>query len=151
VDITFRNATLDDMDFYFLIRKETIRPYIQKYSEWDEEKEYGDILAKINPGRDKVILSAGREIGLLSISESETTIYIDLLNIVAEYQCRGLGTLILSSVIEDGLRKSKSIRLDTYQSNTRAISFYLRNGFETVGHMNGRYPKMLMEYKMNMR
>jgi ribosomal protein S18 acetylase RimI-like enzyme len=149
LDITFRNTTYEDTGFYFLIRKTTIKPYIEKYAEWDEEKELGAIPSKINPMYGKIILSKGESIGLLELKETDDTIYLDILNIVPKYQCRGLGTWLICSIKDEAVKKNKHIKLDTYQNNTRAITLYLRNGFQIVGlgQQPNKYPKVFMEYK----
>ena len=148
MNISFRNATLEDKDFYFLIRKTTIKPNIEKYASWDEEKEYANITSKINIENDNIILHSGKEIGLFCFTEYDENFYLDTLNIIVEYQNRGLGTWIISCLKEQAKIKNKKIKLDTYQNNSKAIKFYLKNGFEISGYKNlpNKYPKVLMEY-----
>ena len=149
MDISLRSATYDDKDFYFLIRKTTIKPYTDEYSEWNDENEYENILLKINPVQDKVIMTNGIDIGLLSVSDFNDVIFIEMINIVKEYQNRGLGKWILFWIIDGAKQKGKNIQLDTYQNNTRAIAFYLKYGFSIIGYTNKKYPKVKMEFKVN--
>lgn len=105
MDISLRSATYDDKDFYFLIRKTTIKPYTDEYSEWNDENEYENILLKINPVQDKVIMTNGIDIGLLSVSDFNDVIFIEMINIVKEYQNRGLGKWIDRKLFAAMLRK----------------------------------------------
>jgi ribosomal protein S18 acetylase RimI-like enzyme/quercetin dioxygenase-like cupin family protein len=145
--ITFRSANLDDEEFFFLVRRETIKPLIEEYAAWDEEYERANISAKINEKQDKVIMLDGVCIGLLSVSEFEDAFYIEMLNIIEKYQDRGLGTWLLRSIIDEAKQKSKNIQLDTYLNNSRAIVFYLKNGFKIKEVMIKKYPKVIMEFK----
>jgi ribosomal protein S18 acetylase RimI-like enzyme len=146
MDISFRAATPGDRDFYFYIRKTTIKPYVSQYIPWDDDREYQNIPSKIDPAHDKVIMTMGKEIGLIGTFEDEAVLYLNLLNIVPDYQNRGLGTWLLSAVKDESRAKQKNIMLNTYQNNTRAIQFYLRNEFEILrlDQQPNKYPKVYM-------
>ncbi|MFC1599787.1 GNAT family N-acetyltransferase [Patescibacteria group bacterium] len=142
MDIELKNVEKDESEFYFLIRKATIKSIIEQYKPWDEEKEKKEIPKKINYERDKIVFYKNKKIGLISWSEKNNIIHLGLLNILPEYQSLGIGSKLLNDLIQKG----KEIHLDTYENNDRAISFYKKHGFEITGHnREGTCPKVLMK------
>jgi ribosomal protein S18 acetylase RimI-like enzyme len=148
MELFFRNVTKEDKDFYFQIRKTTIKPYTDEYADWNEENEYSKIASKINIAHDQIIVYKENDIGLYSVDEFDDCIYIEMLNFLPEYQSMGFGSQILCLIKVEAELKNKSIKLNTYQNNLRAISFYQKNGFVITHFKNepGKYPKVYMEF-----
>ena len=143
-----KKATEDDASFYFQVRKLTVRPLIEEYRPWDEEAEKQNIARKINIEHDKIIMLGEKAIGLFSYFESDDEIYLSLMNILPEFQNKGIGTNLTLALKNKADKLNKVIRLDTYQNNTRAIKFYEKAGFRVVGNKvkPNAYPKVIMQY-----
>ena len=74
--------------------------------------------------RNLVFEENGRVSGVISFSDE----YIEGLFVLPEFWNRGIGTLLLNSVI-DG---RKGLRLQVYADNSRAVGFYEKRGFKAV-------------------
>lgn len=62
------------------------------------------------------------------------TVYIEMLMLEERYRSKGLGTKLLNEVKKFSKRnKARRLFIDVGTDNTRAIEFYLKNGFEVSG------------------
>lgn len=71
-------------------------------------------------------------------------IFIDLIEIMPEYQNRGLGTAILNEIIDNAKSNDFTIRLQVLKINP-AINFYKRLGFIVSSETHTHF---VMEYSM---
>ena len=146
--VWLRKATEDDVGFYFQVRKLTIKPLIEVYRPWDEDAEKRDIVKKVDIERDKIIMLGEKAIGLFSYFESDEEICLRLINILPEYQSKGIGSNLLLDLKNKADKLNKIIRLDTYQNNYRAIKFFEKAGYEIIASkiVPNAYPKVVMRY-----
>ena len=142
MNILLKKVENDESEFYFKIRKETLRKFLIEYKPWDEESERKNMPNKINFKNDQIIYDDDKKIGLFSFNENDANIYLDYLNLLPEYQQKGIG----SSLIEKLAKKNKPIKTDTYKNNFPAIAFFKKNGFVIIGENDkGTYPKFILE------
>jgi ribosomal protein S18 acetylase RimI-like enzyme len=72
--------------------------------------------------------------GVLAVSTHDHVTWIDQLYVRPDFVGHGIGAALLDSVISSDV---KSIRLYTFQQNTRARSFYERHGFVAIAFSEG--------------
>lgn len=132
LNISFRKATIDDLDFVFYTKKEALYKYIVKIWGWDEDIQYKWLQLSYKPENISIIIFKGRDIGLLEV-EKEIN-HIDLINIeiLKKYRNLGLGTKIISDIIGNS-DSAERISLRVFKDNSRAIKLYKRLGFVKFG------------------
>lgn len=92
-----------------------------------------------------------RTIGVCIASEKSTyELYIHLFYLRPEYRSRKLGALMLHDLMSRGERRGRQyVRLRCPVTNTPAVAFYERQGFEIVAQLDdqvsGDTPDFLME------
>ena len=69
------------------------------------------------------------KIGLLWYEEEKDYLEINQIFILSKYQNKGIGSKILTDIINTGKNKKKSIILGVLKSNIRAQSLYNKMGF----------------------
>lgn len=105
----------------------------------------------IPSGRTTVAVTEGRVIGLLTISTSADSSWIDHLYVLPAWVKRGIGTRLLEFARS---QLPPPIRLYTFQCNERARRFYDSRGFRAIAFGNGsaneeKCPDILYEWRPN--
>ena len=77
-----------------------------------------------------LLLLAGKPIATARWRETEKGIKLERFAVLAEFRNRGLGEIILKEVLKDITPSEKKIYL---HAQLRAVPFYERNGFLSVG------------------
>ncbi|MDB5265652.1 MAG: N-acetyltransferase [Parcubacteria group bacterium] len=107
---------------------------VAEMSEALEEKSTQERLAeykeKFVPEEIEVIQHYGEDVGRLRVVRSADSIYIGGIQILPEFQNKGIGTALFTELIEESKRSNLPIVLEVHDVNTRAISFYKKLGFE---------------------
>ncbi|WP_187286570.1 GNAT family N-acetyltransferase [Thermosediminibacter oceani] len=99
---------------------------------WNDEIEREDLKQSFRPGKDYIITYNGESIGYLSIDFNQEFIYVRHIEILPSYKRRGIGTSIFNQLKEKGL----PIILEVTKTNTPAIRFYEKLGFEVLEEKN---------------
>ena len=91
-----RQATPGDRDTLYRIKREAMRPYVEQVWGWDEELQERRFRESYDHTETQVVLVDGIAVGLLRVSESESAVFIDQVEIVPDYQDRGIGTALIN-------------------------------------------------------
>jgi ribosomal protein S18 acetylase RimI-like enzyme len=118
-----------------------MKEYIEPIWGWDEKKWDGYIAAWFKPQRVQIIVSEKKDVGILVVEQFETHILFESISLASHLQCRGLGTKVITDVIERADRLGLPIKLDVLKSNQSARRLYERLGFKLTGE-NDAYMHM---------
>ena len=77
----------------------------------------------------------GHAIGYLGVSERESAVFIDQVEITPKYQGRGIGT----ALINDLLARGRPVELGVLKMNGDARRLYERLGFRVTGETERHY------------
>lgn len=130
--LTKRAANAADYDFLYALHKAAMYESISSTWGWDEAWQRNYFDAKFDPARREILLWQGKRIGTLSVQDEGTTLYLALIELLPDFQGRGLGTAIIQELIERTKRQNKDFCLHVLKTNVRARAFYERLGLEVV-------------------
>ena len=130
-----RQATPGDRDTLYRIRREAMRPYVEQIWGWDEEFQERRFRESYDHTKTQVVVVDGHATGLLGVSEREWATFIDQIEIVPEYQGRGIGTALINEVLARG----RPVELDVLKVNADARRLYERLGFRVTGETERHY------------
>jgi len=139
--MSFRQSTEKDFNFVFELNKINMKKYVETIRGWDENNERGDMKKKFTPGIDQIIQVGGKDAGVLRVLETEESIKLDHIELLPEFQSRGIG----GEIIKDLISKNKPVSLQVLKQNP-AVELYKTLGFEIVGETDLKY-KMLCNSK----
>ena len=143
----FRNSRKSDLDFVINLIRSTFKDHIiQTWGEWDENSQYEYWKKNLNPKLHKIIVSDNLDIGLYSIVEDNLSIELNLIFLIPEFQNKGIGKQIVTSLLETANKKSKSVKLKVLKSNLKALKFYESLKFKIVKETKERFH---LEYTKN--
>lgn len=138
-----RLAAKSDYDFLYNLLAATLkRYYIEVFGKWDDdvEREYFDESFKEN--KYQIISCDGDDIGCLVKTTNPEEIFINEIQILPEYQNKGIGSIIITSIIEESENLDLPIKLEVLKTNEKAIRFYHRLNFCKFGE-NGSHIFMI--------
>ena len=115
------------------------RPYGHTWSRvwgWDEENtRSGAFCQGYDHTETQVVVVDGLAVGLLRVSERESAVFIDQVEITPKYQSQGIGT----SLINDLLARGRPVELGVLKVNVDARRLYERLGFRVIGDTETHY------------
>lgn len=128
LDLTFKKATEEDIEFLLWLRKETmVEHYINAGKDVNEES----LLSRIHYQFEhaKIILLDHQKIGLLKVAEQDNEIEIFQIQIAPNYQNKGIGRQIVQSILKEASTKKIPVKLSVLKIN-KAQTLYQNLGFE---------------------
>ena len=130
MDYTLRKCKFNDFDFIFELKKQCFKWYVEKIYGWDEKIQYDltKVEMKENISYMNIIQFENKDIGLFTFHyDQNDELCIGMFAILPNYQNKGIGTKILSDIINNNL--NRRIYLKTYKENP-ARNLYLKVGFK---------------------
>jgi ribosomal protein S18 acetylase RimI-like enzyme len=132
-NLRLRKATAADSQFAYRTKKAAFKKYVEKVWGWDEE-EQRQLHEKRFASQDfQVIQVSGIDVGILAIVQQPGCLKVNQMYIQPEYQNRGIGAECMMRIIEDAAALKLPIRLQVLKVNLRAVKFYQRLGFRSIG------------------
>ena len=137
---SLRQATASDRERLYAIQREGMRPYVEQTWGWDEDFQRDRFRQGFDPEATQVVLSGGREVGFLKVTEREGVITLVQVYIASDHRRRGIGTALLRALLARGL----PVKLRVLKANADARRLYKRLGFRVVDESEAHY-HMLFE------
>ena len=141
---SLRKANINDFDVVYSIKKNALGKYIEQTWGWDEDLQLKMQNEEFKTENISLIKVDGKPIGTLGLCEKDGIIIISRLYIIDNYQLKGIGSKIVTDIIEEN--PNKAIRLGVLKVNHRAIELYKRLGFEVYCEEN-QHLKMVLNKK----
>lgn len=139
--VEYRKYKEDDYDFVYQLKKECYYPYVVELWGWDE----ADQLKRFEAFMEKAALQMvilcvdGVSAGMMNWCVDGDILEIENICLDSKYRNRGIGTLVLSDVINKC--RFDTIALQAFKNNP-VIGLYKRLGFEVVGESEFHYQMM---------
>jgi ribosomal protein S18 acetylase RimI-like enzyme len=132
VPVVLREATEADRTFLFDVFARTMRRVIDDTWGWDERWQRANFSRRFVGYDVSVIEADGRSVGGLFLEHRPDTIYIHEIQILPEYQGRGIGGTVIRGVIERAAGRGVPVGLSVVPANPRAQRLYERLGFAVI-------------------
>lgn len=128
-----RGSTKDDVAFLFKVSTDAMRPVTDMSDSSKikpEDVRFAEYREKFIPESIDVIQYNGVDVGRLRVVRSADSIYVGGIQILPEYQGRGIGTALFTELIQESNKTRVPIVLEVHDVNIQALSFYRNLGFE---------------------
>lgn len=141
--VALRPATPADSEFCHQLHKAAMGGYITVTWGWDKQiqRDFHDRV--FDPGRWQVITADGADAGMLDIEYRPAETYLGRIEICPHYQGRGIGTRLISALIDEAAQKGQPLVLDMLAVNRRAQALYQKIGMSEAA-MRGDAAKITM-------
>jgi len=136
--VTLRPATPADSEFCFQLHKAAMGEYITAIWGWDEQRQRVAHTRKFSPGRWQIITAGETDVGMIDVEYRAAEIYLSRIEIHPDYQDRGIGTRLVSALLDEARHFGQDLVLDVLTVNHRAQALYQRLGMtEVARHGDG--------------
>ena len=136
--LKLRNATAQDREFLYRLKRATLKAYVEQTWGWDEGWQRAHFERTFDPARLQIILLEGEEIGVMLVEQRDEEICLGVIEILPAYQGRGMGTELIRGVLTEALDNGKPVTLQVLKVNP-ARRLYERLGFAVVGETETHY------------
>jgi ribosomal protein S18 acetylase RimI-like enzyme len=109
-----------------------MREVIESTWGWDEAWQRTDFDRRLAAYIVSIIEADNRAAGGLWLEWQPDSLYIHEVQILPEFQSKGLGTAVVQHVIEQGAHRKLPVTLSVVPANPRAKRLYERLGFEVT-------------------
>jgi ribosomal protein S18 acetylase RimI-like enzyme len=123
----------DDFEFRYRVYELTIKTYLDGMMGWNDEQHRAGIRANLaGSTTHSAIVVDGKRAGVVRIVEHDEVIDLEQIEILPEFQGKGIGTALIDSLIDRARLTGKPIELNVFVSNLGARRLYERLGFYVV-------------------
>ena len=144
IPVTLRAATPTDSEFCFQLHKAAMGDYITAIWGWDEQRQRDFHARSFNPGRWQIITAAGTDIGMIDVEYRPAEIYLSRIEIHPSHQGDGIGTRLISALIDEARQNDQDLVLEVLTVNHRAQALYQRLGMTEVARHGDNNIKLIM-------
>jgi ribosomal protein S18 acetylase RimI-like enzyme len=130
--IALRRASPADSEFCFQLHKAAMGDYITAIWGWDEQRQRGFHDRSFTPDRRRIITADGVDIGMLDVEYRPADIYLSRIEVHPDHQGQGIGTQLISALIDEARQRGQALVLDVLAVNQRALALYQRLGLREV-------------------
>ncbi len=127
-----RQATHDDYDFLYRLHVAAMKEVVAQVWGWDDTQQEEFFAARFDAAATRIVTVDGRAVGMIVVEWSETEACIERIEILPEYQGRGLGAAIFGQVLGEADARRLPVRLRVLKVNP-AQRLYTRLGFIVTG------------------
>ena len=142
--VALRPAEPADSEFCFQLHKAAMGDYITAIWGWDEQRQRDFHARSFNPGRWQIITAAGTDIGMIDVEYRPAEIYLSRIEIHPSHQGDGIGTRLISALIDEARQNDQDLVLDVLTVNHRAHALYQRLGMTEVARHGDNNIKIIM-------
>jgi ribosomal protein S18 acetylase RimI-like enzyme len=126
---SLREARADDLDFLLALHEATMREYVERVWGWDDEQQASILQSRFRRQRWQIIRSDNQDVGLLVVEDEEDAMRLAEIEILPEWQGRGIGSSIVRWLMQEAAGAGKPLTLRVLHVNERARALYERLGF----------------------
>jgi ribosomal protein S18 acetylase RimI-like enzyme len=142
--VALRPATPADAEFCYQLHKAAMGEYITAIWGWDEQVQRASHERAFNLHRWQIITAGQADAGMLDVEYRPGELYLSRIEIHPGYQGCGIGTRIISALLEEAERKGQDLVLDVLTVNRRAQALYRRLGLTEVARHGDHGIKVTM-------
>lgn len=140
-------ATDADMEWLDRLRRDVYRELFNAtWGRWDETRHQRHFAESWESGHISIIEIDGQDVGMVQILESPQSVEVAEIQICPECQGQGLGTRVLSDVVDVAAKRKKPVSLYLGLKNLRAYDLYRRLGFRETGRSDTH---VFMEHQLS--
>lgn len=129
VAYVFRQATEIEKESIFNLYCMVMNDFISEIWGWDEKWQENNFSKYFKAEEVTVVYQESELVGYSHIQSSSDQLYLRMMAIHPKHQKKEIGKKLLEAFITCGKKQSKSLGLQVFKINTRAILFYEKHGF----------------------
>jgi ribosomal protein S18 acetylase RimI-like enzyme len=146
--ITTRKATLEDRVFLWQLKVASLREYVENIYGWDDAVQKTFFENSFHPEAIRIIQLEDQDVGMVELRQREDHYFLARIEILPEFQRRGIGSTIIKRIAAGVRSSGKPLRLQVFKINP-AQRLYTRLGFIMTGETETHYYMELPDLSQN--
>src|SRR5215469_9009859 len=110
--VGLRPATAGDTEFVYQLHKAAMGEYVTAIWGWDEQAQRDFHARAFIPGRCQIITAGDEDVGMLDVERRVSEIYLGRIEIDPRHQGLGIGTRLISVLIQEATQEGQDLVLD---------------------------------------
>ena len=124
-------AVVGDQRWLDQLRRSVYRElFIATFGSWDEARHVRDTSECWDRGDVSLIEADGARVGMIQLLDQTGVVEIGELQIHPAHQGRGIGSRILSDIVDQAHKRGRTVTVSVALKNERANEFFQRCGFQ---------------------
>jgi len=132
IDWTLRPVTVDDHDFVVELNRVAMGSYLEATFGWNDAALSAYLDERFDASGGQVIQVAGVDVGELLVEERPDRLFVVRLALLPEWQGRGIGSAVVSTLVDRARELGAAVVLDVLRVNSRAVHLYESLGFVRI-------------------
>ena len=125
LNIQLRQAVNGDYDFLWRLHCDTLKPYVEEIWGWDEQWQADRFHQTFDAGKNQIIQFHKKDIGVVAVELRPHDVFLANIQISPQYQRRGIGKVIIGTILADASEKQLPVTLQVFKINP-ALHLYER-------------------------
>lgn len=113
--------------------------FVATWGGWDESRHQRHWASCIEKGCISIIKNDEIYTGMVQVFDEEASVEIAEIQVLPQFQCKGVGTRVLSEIIDAAHSCGRPATLSVGRKNVRAIALYQRLGFDLVKETDAKF------------
>lgn len=131
-DYELRQATDVDYDFLYRLHVAAMRDLVAHVWGWEDQRQEQFFADHFDPAYSRIVSVDSVDVGVIAVAWSAVDAFLANIEILPEYQGRGLGAALMRGIIAEADARNLPVRLQVLKINL-ARRLYERLGFVTTG------------------
>jgi ribosomal protein S18 acetylase RimI-like enzyme len=136
--IAFREVNQEDFDFLYQMHVATMKEYVDQTWGWEDDFQKKVFQERFDPSEIQMITFNNIDIGVISLLKKKEEIFLRAIEILPQYQSKGIGTWLIKNIIQEGELSRVPVILYVLKVNP-AQKLYKRLGFHIVSETTTHY------------
>jgi len=132
LDYRLRQATDADYDFLYRLHVAAMRDLVTHVWGWEDARQERFFADHFDPAHSRIVIVDGMDVGVIAVEWGAADVFLANIEILPEYQRRGLGAALVTQIITEAEACHLPVRLQVIKINP-ARRLYERLGFVSTG------------------
>ncbi|MFF1359624.1 GNAT family N-acetyltransferase [Streptomyces sp. NPDC058297] len=129
-----RLATVEDHQWLFKLHEQAHMELVERaYGPWNKDQQRAFFSPVVNDHEVFIFSDGDRQVGAVYLGERDGEVWLELVEVLPEFQRRGYGTRVLRWVVARASEQGMGTLLQVHRVNEDARRLYLSEGFTSAG------------------
>ncbi|MFJ1560711.1 GNAT family N-acetyltransferase [Streptomyces mirabilis] len=138
--VEVRLATQEDHQWLYELHEQAHQELVEKaYGPWKQDQQRAFFAPLVNDHEVFIFSNGDRQVGAVYLGERDGDVWLELVEVLPEFQRRGYGTRAVRWVVERASEQGTGTLLQVHRVNEEAHRLYLSEGFQPAGENETHY------------